>query len=147
MININCMDKSVAINYINDDKKWVKMKIKFEYLLLMINGVFLVSVPMFMQWVSMEPSRHSIIEYLAVDFEQWIWWKAIGMPFFIGTFYIISSNFNFLKKLDNKKTMILFAGFFVSALILSISTSLGYLPVICFAISIFCIYLREIKLS
>lgn len=119
------------------------MRKRIEYYWLILSGIALVIMSVYMQWISMELNTYSIAEYIASDLNQWIWWKAIGIPFLVGCAYLGIAGIGIRMNSNFKATLVIFICCFVIGIFLSIVSGLGYLAVYFMAMSL--IYLAYVR--
>lgn len=121
------------------------MKNKAEYFTLAFIGAVIFLVSIYMEVISINFERYSIIEYIIHDLKRWEWWKIVCIPFLTGTTYICAACFGWLKKLNNKNTLTLFAVCLIISLCFSVVNNLGYFSSISIMICLIFITWKVIK--
>ena len=121
------------------------MKTKPEGIILALSGILLILITTYIQTVSMDLSHHRVAENMVNDMKYWAWWTVVGLPFFAGIVYLGAAVFYIKVTLNNKSTLILFAGCLIVGCTLSAVGGLGYLAAIVSILNFVYVLLRSIK--
>lgn len=106
------------------------MRWNTEFYLLAFLGAILIALPVYTELGGMDLTRHSLVEYLDLEFKTSIWWTIVGIPLLAGIAFLAAALQGLRIRPSGRTTVWFFVGCEVFAVALLLIGGYGILATV-----------------